>query len=112
MRVSPGPGRPGRDVHEFGLYEVRPTRDGIAEGFLATPLHVCQSHFHEFEIPSGCIRLAENDAYPNQAMRAGPAAWAMQFHPEVVPAGFRRWQDRDWAPGANPACRPARSRTA
>jgi len=94
--VGPKPGEP----HEFGYYPVRPTAAGKA--LFPGELHVCQSHFHEFTIPAGAERLAWTDAFPNQAMRCGARTYAFQFHPEVTQAGFRRWQDRPWAPWGKP----------
>ena len=97
-------GPPDHGLHEFGYYEVRPTADGLADGFLPGPLVVCQAHYHQFGIPDGAVRLAESDAYPNQAFRWGERAWGLQFHSEVTPELFRRWQDESWArseaPGA------------
>ena len=97
-------GPPDHGLHEFGYYEVRPTADGLADGFLPGPLVVCQAHYHQFGIPDGAVRLAESDAYPNQAFRWGERAWGLQFHGEVTPELFRRWQDESWArseaPGA------------
>ncbi|MFM7246711.1 MAG: glutamine amidotransferase-related protein [Actinomycetota bacterium] len=97
-------GPPDHGLHEFGYYEVRPTAAGLADGFLAGPLVVCQAHYHQFGIPDGAVRLAESDAYPNQAFRWGESAWGLQFHAEVTPELFRRWQDESWAsedaPGA------------
>lgn len=97
-------GPPEHGLHEFGYYEVRPTPEGAADGFLPEPLVVCQAHYHQFGIPDGAVRLAESDAYPNQAFRWGDRAWGLQFHAEVTPALFRRWQDepgvRGDAPGA------------
>jgi GMP synthase (glutamine-hydrolysing) len=94
--VGPKKGEP----HEFGYYPVRPTVAGKA--FFPDELHVCESHFHEFAIPGGAELLASTDAFPNQAMRYGEAAFGFQFHPEVTRTGFRRWQDRDWAAFGKP----------
>ncbi|MBM3681705.1 MAG: glutamine amidotransferase [Actinobacteria bacterium] len=90
-------GPPDHGLHEFGYYEVRPTAAGLADGFLPGPLVVAQAHYHEFGIPDGAVRLAESDAYPNQAFRWGESAWGLQFHAEVTPALFRCWQDASWA---------------
>ena len=97
-------GPPDHGLHEFGYYEIRPTADGAADGFLSKPLVVCQAHYHQFGIPDGAVRLAESDVYPNQAFRWGERAWGLQFHGEVTPDLFRRWQGESWArsdaPGA------------
>ncbi|MEM7212530.1 MAG: glutamine amidotransferase [Pseudomonadota bacterium] len=93
MGAKCGPLEP--EVHEFGYYELTPTdtgRDLIPDG-----LRVVQAHFHGFEIPAGAERLASSDLFPNQAMRAGPNAYAFQFHAEVTPTGMLRWQNaNEW----------------
>lgn len=43
------------------------------------------------ELPPGAAWLGATGAYPHQAFRVGPAAWGVQFHPEVAPATYRRW---------------------
>lgn len=83
-------GPPPSGVHEFGCYAIRPT--AAAGDFLTDPLWVVQNHFHAFDIPSGGVRLAESDLYPNQAFRVGERTYGLQFHPELTRAGFRRWQ--------------------
>ncbi len=95
-RVGPKDGEP----HEFGYYPVRPA--GVGRECFPDELYVCQSHFHEFAIPGGAELLASSDAFANQAMRYGERTYALQFHPEVTRAGFRRWQDRPWAPWGKP----------
>ncbi len=95
-------GPPASGQSEFGYYEVSPTEAG--REFLPEPVFFTQSHFHEFALPSGGVRLAYSDAFPNQAFRYGKCAYGVQFHPEVTIEGFRRWQDAPWAryhlPGA------------
>jgi GMP synthase (glutamine-hydrolysing) len=88
--VGPGPG----DLHEFGFYEVSPTPEG--RDFLPRPMHMTQAHFHTFDIPQGAVHLAGSTLYPNQAFRWGDKVYGMQFHPEVTPQGFARWQQQDW----------------
>jgi GMP synthase (glutamine-hydrolysing) len=100
--VGPKPDEP----HEFGYYPIWPTEAGAA--FFPAELHVAQSHFHEFHIPSGAEHLAASDAFSNQAMKYGESTFAFQFHPEVTPAGFRRWQARsDGYAGKQGAQEPA-----
>ncbi len=95
-------GAPEREVHEFGYYEVHPTPE--AGDFMPRPLHVAQAHFHTFDLPEGAVRLAGNDAYPNQAVRFRENVYGLQFHAEQTIESFRRWQDAKWAvygkPGA------------
>jgi GMP synthase (glutamine-hydrolysing) len=45
------------------------------------------------ELPSDAVWLAESAMYPYQAFRIGPAAWGVQFHPEVSLPTFRRWAE-------------------
>lgn len=84
-------GAPEREYFEFGYYAIEPTDQ--AKGFLDEPLVVTQAHCHTFDLPEGAIRLAGNTQYPNQAFRYGENVYGFQFHAEVTPAGFRRWQD-------------------
>ncbi len=99
LGVAVGPLASG--VTEFGYYRIEPV-DGDSS-FLPAPLVVAQSHYHGFAIPSGATHLARSDLFENQAFRLGRAL-ALQFHPEVTPTGFRRWQEAPWArygePGA------------
>jgi GMP synthase (glutamine-hydrolysing) len=92
------------EVHEFGYYPLVPTKAGRA--IIPDGLHVAQSHWHGFELPAGAELLAATADYPTQAMRYGASTWAFQFHAEVTPAGFRRWQaamaDRYGKPGVQP----------
>ena len=93
-------GPPDHGLHEFGYYPLRVTREGhgeIPDGLIAT-----QAHYHGFDLPNGAVRLAASDSYPNQAYRYGETTYAFQFHPEVTPDGFRRWQGMDWAPWGKP----------
>jgi GMP synthase (glutamine-hydrolysing) len=96
-------GPPDPVVHEFGYYPLVPTEAGRA--LIPEGLHVAQAHWHGFGLPAGAERLAASAAYPVQAMRYG-LAHAFQFHAEVTPAGFRRWQARDWAPWGRPGVQP------
>jgi len=96
--VGPKAGEPT----EFGYYEIEATAAG--RDVFPTSLVVAQSHFHEFQIPPGSEHLAKSKAFSNQAFRHGKNVYGFQFHAEVTPEGFRRWQDAPWArygkPGA------------
>ena len=87
---------------EFGYYEIFPTEAGRA--YFPERLVVTQSHFHEFHLPHGAEHLASSEAFSWQAFKYGVSAFAFQFHAEVTPDGFRRWQQSDRAiqdmPGA------------
>lgn len=100
-------GPPDPEMHEFGYYPVHATEAGA--DLFPDGLHVTQAHFHGFDIPAGAERLARSDLFPNQAMRYGGNCYGFQFHAEMTPTGFRRWQDADWAaygkPGAQTRAR-------
>jgi GMP synthase (glutamine-hydrolysing) len=85
---------------EFGYYPLRATP--VGSSVIPDGLVVCQSHFHQFDIPEGAELLAGTDAFPNQAFRQGESVWAFQFHPEITSVGFRRWQEIYWAPYHRP----------
>lgn len=94
--VGPEAGEP----HEFGYYEIVATEAG--REFFPEKLVVCQAHFHGFQLPAGAELLAASPAFPHQAFRYGAATFGFQFHAEVTPAGFRRWQRSDWAAYGKP----------
>ena len=97
--------RPGANgYHEFGYYPLFPTDEGRSH--FPDELYVTQAHFHEFELPDGAVLLARSELYPHQAFRYGDTTFAFQFHPECTIAGFRRWQDSDWAPWDQPGVQP------
>lgn len=87
---------------EFGYYRIDPTEPN--DGFLNQYLYVTQAHCEAFEIPQGATRLATSEGFANQAFRYRQNVLALQFHPEVTPAIFKRWQQAEWAmygiPGA------------
>lgn len=80
---------------EIGYHPVSTTSRHGALGPL--PHMMFQWHREGFELPSGATLLAtSNGRYPNQAMLVGPAAVAVQFHPEITLAQVNRWS------GGNP----------
>ena len=83
-------GAPDHGSHEFGYYEVTPTDAG--RDLLPRPLHLCQAHFHTYDLPDGAVHLARSDLFEQQAFRYGEAIFAFQFHAEITIEGFRRWQ--------------------
>lgn len=42
-------------------------------------------------IPDGAELLGTSNPYAQQAFRAAPNAWGVQFHPEVTPATYAEW---------------------
>lgn len=84
-------GPDAKGLTEFGYYPLHPVEG--AGGFLDTPIHVSQAHYHTFALPPGAQHLASSEHFPNQAFRIGDRVYGFQFHAEVTPAGFRRWQE-------------------
>jgi GMP synthase (glutamine-hydrolysing) len=92
-----------KGMAEIGYYPIRTTT--AARGLTDTwPSHVYQWHREGFDLPSGAELLAEADIFRVQAFRYGPAAYGIQFHPEVTHAMMCRWTTRGHArmemPGA------------
>jgi GMP synthase-like glutamine amidotransferase len=56
--------------------------------WLAPGLHW---HADTFDLPEGSTRLAQNEAYPNQAFVVGGAAYGLQFHVEVTASLVAHW---------------------
>ena len=52
---------------------------------------VFQWHGDTFDLPSGAVRLASSDLYPNQAFRYADRVYALQFHIEVTPKIVFDW---------------------
>jgi GMP synthase-like glutamine amidotransferase len=48
-------------------------------------------HADTFTLPDGAVRLAQSDAYENQAFRFGRRAYGLQFHVEVTGALVAHW---------------------
>ena len=63
--------------------------DALFEG-VASPFMALLWHFYSFGLPPGARALAER---PDglQAFRCGPAAWGVQFHPEVSAVTAASW---------------------
>lgn len=74
---------------EIGWYPIEPTADGAA--LMDWPDMIYHFHTEGFTLPSGAVRLAAADAYPNQAFRYGDNAWGVQFHAELTQAMMQRW---------------------
>lgn len=94
---------------EIGYYPLSATSDGAAlETSVRQPWpdHVYQWHREGFDCPVGAHCLATGGDFPVQAIQAGPAAFGIQFHPEVTPAMMYRWttraHERLTLPGAQP----------
>ncbi len=81
-----------RGLVEIGYYDLEPTIEG--EKLMQWPAKVYQWHKEGFELPSGAELLAHGRDYPNQAMKVGPTAYGIQFHPELTHAMMVRWTTR------------------
>lgn len=86
--VGPNP----HGLVEIGYYPLCPTEAGKA--LMAWPTEVYQWHREGFDLPCGCTLLAEGESFPNQAFQVGPAAYGIQFHPELTLAMLHRWTTR------------------
>lgn len=81
---------PHPDGHvEIGYYPLQPTADGAHMG--PWPPHVYHWHREGFSLPHGATRVATGETFENQAVRYGPAAYGLQFHPEVTRHTMHRW---------------------
>lgn len=79
---------------EIGYYPLLPTKAGEALSDVwgtRWPTHVYHWHREGFDCPSGAETLATGDDFPTQAIKVGPAAYGLQFHPEVTHAMICRW---------------------
>jgi GMP synthase (glutamine-hydrolysing) len=78
---------------EVGYYPIRWTQAGRS---MKDPLpdYVYQWHREGFDLPRDATLIAEGDMFPVQAFRYGPAAYGIQFHPEVTHAMMCRWTTR------------------
>ncbi|POF32739.1 glutamine amidotransferase [Roseibium marinum] len=74
---------------EIGYYPLQPTAAG--ESLMDWPKKVYQWHREGFDLPRGADLLAEGPTYPNQAIRVGPCAYGIQFHPELTHQMMVRW---------------------
>jgi GMP synthase (glutamine-hydrolysing) len=102
---------------EIGYFPLLPTRQGLALADalgVPWPSHVYHWHREGFDCPGCSETLAVGDDFPTQAIRVGPAAYGLQFHPEVTHAMMCRWTVRGQArlalPGAQDRSRQIEGR--
>jgi GMP synthase (glutamine-hydrolysing) len=74
---------------EVGYYPLRATREGAK--LMEWPDYIYQCHREGFGLTAGALRLAESDAFQNQAIQFGRAAFGVQFHPEHTTKMVYRW---------------------
>lgn len=77
------------ELVEIGYYPLKPTPAGQA--LMSWPEKVYQWHREGFDCPQGADLLASGPTYPNQAIRVGPAAYGIQFHPELTHQMMVKW---------------------
>ena len=77
---------------EIGYFPLHATEAG--RRLMTWPSHVYQWHNEGFECPAGATLLARGEDFPNQAFSVGPAAYGIQFHPELTLAMMHRWTVR------------------
>jgi len=77
---------------EMGFHDVVLTAEGTVDPLLCVlPEAFVGYGWHSYEVdPAGRVPLARSAVSP-QALRYGPVAWGVQFHPEVNPAILRDW---------------------
>ena len=94
------------ELVEIGYYSLKPTVEGSA--LMDWPAKVYQWHREGFDLPRDAELLARGSTYPHQAIRVGPAAYGIQFHPELTHQMMVRWTTkgapRMALPGAQQRC--------
>ena len=83
--------KPGK-YKEIGWFPLRKTEDGKSSSlFKAMPDRTTVFHWHgdQFDIPEGCLRLAESKACPNQALQFNDRVLGLQFHFEATETSIR-----------------------
>jgi GMP synthase (glutamine-hydrolysing) len=89
---------------EIGYHPIRPLPSG--QRFPHWPSHVYQWHREGLEAPRDAVRLAEGTLFAEQAFQYGPAAFGLQFHPEMTLPMIDLWTTaahrRLRLPGAKP----------
>ncbi|MBW4473478.1 MAG: type 1 glutamine amidotransferase [Stenomitos rutilans HA7619-LM2] len=76
----------GQAGREAGWCDVQLTEQAAIDPLLdrfPQAFKVFQSHQDTFDLPSGCVHLAKNEKYTNQAFRYQNHVWAIQFHLEI-----------------------------
>ncbi len=98
------------------MLPVELTEAGQADpvmGSLPASIDTLQWHGDTFDLPDGGVLLASSPAYPHQAFRVGPVAYAVQFHVEVTEAMGEEWADVPaYAEYADRVLGPGRQRSA
>jgi len=88
-----------------GLVPVRLTGAAASDPLLSGVDGLPAIHYNDdvvLEVPSGATVLATLPDGRPQALRFGPAAWGVQFHPETSPEVFGAWLRWDSPDGLTP----------
>ena len=83
-------------VTEVGFGHVELTHEGRADPLLGpAQLRLAVFHWHHdaFVTPPGAVRLASSPEHAEQAFRAGPHAYALQFHVETDATLAEAWRE-------------------
>lgn len=85
----------GRHGTEAGVVTVSATDEAAGDVLLdglGLDFPVASMHGDAIDsLPDGAVLLGTSDPYPQQAFRAAPNAWGVQFHPEITPATYAEW---------------------
>lgn len=85
----------GEHGTEAGLVGVRATGDAAGDLLfdgIGPEYSVASMHGDAVEqLPADAVLLGTSNPYPQQAFRAAPHAWGVQFHPEITPATYAEW---------------------
>jgi GMP synthase (glutamine-hydrolysing) len=79
---------------EAGIAEVEIRPEGENDALLGGLGTFPMGSLHEDAVlllPRDSCWIAKSPQYPHQAFRVGPAAWGVQFHPEISPATYEGW---------------------
>lgn len=105
----------GSDGLELGVVPVTPLPAAKVDPFFGgiqralasadgTDWPVRQYHYDAvLRLPADTELMVTGQLYPHQGFRVGPAAWGVQYHPEVSTALFTRWVEGAVRSGELPA---------
>jgi GMP synthase (glutamine-hydrolysing) len=87
--VTPLPAAAGD--HFFGAVDraIEPDRSGPPGSWAVHQYH----QDAVITLPADAELIVTGARYPHQGFRVGPAAWGLQYHPEVSTLGFVQWVD-------------------
>ncbi len=83
-------------ITPIGFYPVHFTEEGRRDPlFEGLPGYQQVFHWHEdtFDLPTGAVQLATNEATQNQVFRYGSRAYGTQFHIELTPELLDFWMN-------------------